>query len=174
MTLDESVREQLIDLLGNEAYLSDGSLNRKFIAEKIFSDSGLKSAVEEIVHPATLLYIEREFAKSNPGEIVGMESAILFQTGLDEIFDAIILVDAPDELIVKRQISGGKFSEEDVRRRMAEQGYENAMAEDAEFVVKNDGTLESLETRGKIVLELVKIAAMQELPIEPLRSLEPS
>src|SRR5690554_5415428 len=44
------IREQLILLLGGEAY-KDGKLNRTFVADKIFNDSFLLGKVNAIIHP---------------------------------------------------------------------------------------------------------------------------
>jgi len=55
------------------------------------------------------------------GVIVALESAILFQTGLDEIFDAVILVEASNEDIIRREEAAGKFTREDIINRLEHQ-----------------------------------------------------
>jgi dephospho-CoA kinase len=169
MENDKAVHAELVAILGNKAF-NDGKLNTSFVAEKIFSDPVLKEKVELIVHPYTLQYILKEFETAGPENIVGLESAIIFQTGLDEIFDAVILVDSADDLILKRLAAGGKFSSKDIRKRLALQFYEDEMKQDADLVITNNSTLSEFEDNCKRALEILRISAMQELPDTPLRN----
>jgi dephospho-CoA kinase len=166
---DDRVRQEITSILGSKSY-NNGTLDTAFVAEKIFSDESLKEKVEKAVHPATLEYILHEFDKAKPGEIVGLESAIIFQTGLDEIFDAVVLVDSKDEQILDRLAAGGKFSSVDIQKRLASQFYEDEMKQDADLVITNDSTLREFESRCKRALEILRISAMQELPDTPLRN----
>lgn len=169
MQSDEALKTQLTTLLGKETYV-DGILNKAYVAEKIFHDPSLKDKVEDLVHPVTLRAIENEFAKAKPGDVVALESAILFQTGLDEIFDMIVLVSSSDDDITNRLTAKGKFSEEDIRSRLQAQGYNDIGAEDADLVLKNDTTLDEFRKRCELTVQLIKISAMQNLPNEPLRT----
>ena len=169
MQSDEALKAQLTTLLGEDT-CTDGLLNKAFVANKIFHDSTLKDKVEDLVHPVTLRTIEKEFAKANQGEIVALESAILFQTGLDEIFDMVVLVSASDEDVIGWLTAKGKFSEVDIRSRLKAQGYDDIGAEDADLVVKNDTNLDEFRKRCELTLQLVKISATGNLPNEPLRT----
>ncbi len=60
---DQVIRKKLISLLGTEAYLSDGTLNRHFIASKIFSNKDLQRKVEALIHPQ----VEKERERRNQG-----------------------------------------------------------------------------------------------------------
>ena len=108
MSTNPSVRKKIESVFGSEAY-RDGTLNRSYLASKIFTDDSLRVTLEEIVHPATLEVFEKEFLKAKPGEIVALESAILFQTGLDEIFDAVILIEANDTDVIAREEASGEI-----------------------------------------------------------------
>lgn len=169
MQNDEALKAELTALLGKETYV-DGILNKAYVAEKIFHDPSLKEKVEELVHPVTLSAIETEFAKAKPGELIALESAILFQTGLDEIFDMVVLVSARDEDVIGWLTAKGKFTEDDIRSRLQAQGYNDIGAEDADLVLKNDTTLDEFRKRCELTVQLIKISAMQNLPNEPLRT----
>jgi dephospho-CoA kinase len=155
-------------LFGQEAY-SAGVLNRSFLASKIFTDDTLRIQLEQIVHPATQEVYEAEFRKGKAGEIIALESALLFQTGLDEIFDAVILVDAKDEAVITREEESGKFNREDVVNRLKKQHYKEEWKEDADLVIANDGSREDFIRRCQSLVQLVKIVSLQELPDLPLR-----
>jgi len=69
MQNDTELKAQLTTLLGKETYL-DGSLNKSFVADKIFHDPSLKDKVEDLVHPVTLRAIEKKFATQNTRQFV--------------------------------------------------------------------------------------------------------
>lgn len=169
MQNDTELQAQLSTLLGKESY-SDGNLNTTFIANKIFTDPKLKQDVEALVHPRTLRVIEKHFADAKPGEIIALESAIILQTGLDEILDIVILVTADDDEILHRLTVNRKNSEEDIRSRLLAQGYEDIRTDDADLVITNDTSLDEFIKRCSLTLELVKISAMQNLSDTPLRT----
>lgn len=168
MSTDPKIRSAIESLFGPEAY-SGGLLNRPFLASKIFTDATLRIQLEKIVHPATQEVYEAEFRKGKPGEIIVLESALLFQTGLDEIFDALILVEAKDEAVIGREEESRKLSREDVSNRLKLQHYDNEWKEDADFMIANDGGKEDFIRRCESLIRLVKIVASQELPDLPLR-----
>jgi len=168
MNSNPELRSKIQSVFGEEAYIG-GVLNRSYLASKIFTDDSLRIKLEEIVHPATLQVIENEFHNAKPGEIIALESAILFQTGLEEIFDAVILVDAKDESVISREEASGKFSREDISNRLKKQHYQKEWKDDADFVVTNDGNKEEFTKRCKGIVELVKIVSKVDLPEKPLR-----
>lgn len=168
MDSNPELRSKILAIFGEEAY-SDGVLNRSYLAAKIFTDGSLRSKLEEIVHPATLEVFEEEFRNSKPGEIIALESAILFQTGLDEIFDAVILVDSKDEGVISRSETSGKLTSDEVRSRLKSQGYQVEWKEDADFMIDNNGSEEEFLKRCESFSELVKILAIGNLPESPLR-----
>ena len=168
MNTNPELREKIEALFGEAAY-SDGALDRSFIALKIFTDDALRIKLEEIVHPATLQVFEEEFGAGKSGEIIALESAILFQTGLDEIFDAVILVESKDEEVILRLAASRKLTPEDAQNRLALQNYQGEWKEDADFVIANSGSREDFLRRCEAICELVKIIAIQNLPDKPLR-----
>jgi dephospho-CoA kinase len=170
INVNPEVREKVKSLFGSEAY-KNGTLNRVYLASKVFTEDSLRIKLEEIVHPATLKVFEEEFQKVKPDEIIALESAILFQTGLDEIFDVVILIEATDEAVISREEESGKFIREDTINRLEHQHYEAAWKEDADFVISNDGSIVEFTKRCEALIELIKIVSMQDLPNESLRSL---
>lgn len=168
MNSNPVLRSKIETIFGEKAY-SGGVLNRSFLASKIFTDDSLRLKLEEIVHPATLELFEAEFQKGKPGEIIALESAILFQTGLDEIFDAVILVDSKDEGVISRLEASGKLTSEDIRSRLKLQAYQVDWKEDADFVIDNNGSEDDFLKRCESLSELIKIVAVENLPEKPLR-----
>ena len=170
MNSNPELRLKIESIFGEKAY-SDKVLNRSYLASKIFTDDSLRLKLEEIVHPATLEVFEEEFRKGKPGEIIALESAILFQTGLDEIFDAVILVDSKDDGVISRAEASGKLTSDEVRNRLKSQDYQVEWKEDADFIIDNNVSEEDFLKRCDSLSELIKIVAIQNLPEKPLRML---
>lgn len=91
------VQQEIIDLLGEEAFVG-GTYNTAYVAQRIFEDSHLLAALNAIVHPAVGL----DIMKRKPDFV---ESAILYESGLDILCDRIIVIDAPEEIRIARTIA---------------------------------------------------------------------
>jgi dephospho-CoA kinase len=170
MNSDPEVRKKIISQFGPESF-SGGNLNRSYLASKIFTDDEQRIQLEKIVHPVTLKVFEEEFRKASPGEIIALESAILFQTGLDEIFDAVILVEAEDQEVINREEGLGKFTREDITNRLLGQDYQTEWKEDADFSIINNGSKEDFVIRCESLIELIKIVSKGDLPVQSLREI---
>lgn len=94
------IRASIIALLGEQSY-RDGDIDRAYIASRVFSDSALLLGLNAIVHPAVGEDFER-WALTQSSPYVIMESAILFQSGLNKTVDKTIVVSAPQELRIER------------------------------------------------------------------------
>lgn len=133
---DADVRREIKSLLGDDVY-EGTSLNRKKMATMIFSDASLLAKVEGIVHPA----VEKDFNRwcvEQKKEVVGLESAILYECGLDKkCIDKVCLVYAPTETRIERVAKRDSANIEEIRRRMANQASDDDKIKKADFIVNN-------------------------------------
>ena len=102
------VQAAIIDLLGEEAFLKEQGdkvqctkYNTEYVAQRVFAEPEILLALNNIVHPAVLKDIKD--LKDTKDLIV--ESAILFEAGLDALCDKIIVVDAPEEVRIARTVA---------------------------------------------------------------------
>lgn len=106
-----AVQQQIIALFGEEAFV-DGVYNTQYISKCVFSPllggagEGLQ-ALNAIIHPAVKEDIlSLPFREgSGVGSLLFIESAILFDSGLDALCDRIIVVDAPEDIRIARTIA---------------------------------------------------------------------
>ncbi len=171
MENNSEVRSELIALF-SEAIYTNGKLDTKYLAGELFNNNEKRIAVEEIVHPLVLNEFDVAFEQAPAGSVVGVESALMFQTGFDDDFDIVILVTASDEQIIERNNVSKRFSETDLRTRLAIQGFSQEMDDWADFVIENNSTTEEFIARASTIIEIVKIIAMGDLPEEPMRVFE--
>ena len=103
---NKEVQAAIIDLLGEEAFIYHQSsiiYNTEYVAKRVFADPKLLNELNKIVHPAVKADILSPFA-SHLSPLV-LESAILFESGLDKLCDKIVVVTAPEETRIARTIA---------------------------------------------------------------------
>lgn len=161
MENDSNVKEKIIQHFGINSYLSNGKINSQHIANLVFgSDSQsneLLSKLDSIVHPVVidklLEYIE-QLGQAN--KIIFVESALIFEVGLEEAFDFIILVTASKDKIFERYEKVGLLSKEEINRRLAKQIDAKIKQDLADFTLYNNGSLEELKKNTEFVIEMIQ------------------
>ena len=132
------IREALTDLLGEEIYTGEGRLNKPLLAAWLFASSGHAEQVNAIVHPV----VKRDFvawAQKQAVPVVAVESAILFEAGMDTLVDRVLLVDAPREVRLRRTMLHDGATREQVEHRMNCQMPDEARRLRARDILYNDG-----------------------------------
>ncbi len=163
MTNDPGLRKALVRLLGSETYLPDGSLNRKGIAVKIFSAPALQKKVNALVHPKVTLKIERgmnELDGHSPYVIV--EAALLYEAGLDALLDAVVVVDAEADVRMQRVMERDNSTRAEVMKRMDAQWSNKRKIQQAEYVLRNNGSIRELGQNVRFLHTLFINIAQQE------------
>ncbi len=138
MIEDPIIRHELCTLVGNEVYQADLSLNRSLLANFIFGNPDNLIKVNSIVHPRvkTDFLQWAEHHKTFP--LVGMECAILYESGFEIVVDKVLLVTAPLELRLRRAVKRDSTQEEQIRKRIKHQWDDIQLIGRADFVVLND------------------------------------
>lgn len=157
MNRDKVLKDAIRDLMGRNAYHTNGRLNRPFVASLIFKDSTLLQAMNALVHPA----VKDDFtqwAKRQKSAYVLEESAIIFENGLDAFFDKVVLVTAPLEIRIKRVINRDKSTRKQVMSRINQQLPDKKKIALANFVITNDGSADLDDQITTIHNELKKIS----------------
>lgn len=157
MEQNDAVRSALIEEFGVQTYISDGSLNRSFIAEIVFGDPQKLEILNSIVHPPTIDRIIEQAASLHEGgiRVVFVESALVFEAGTQGLYDYVIAVISPVDKAVERIMERDGISEDAVIRRMRSQLPPDEKAERADFTIRNNGTLEDLRRSTTGVLSIV-------------------
>ncbi len=156
MIEDGKLRSQLMQLLGNDIYFADGTLDKKRIASMIFSNQNLLTQVNHTVHPAVgkdfLRWEQTEMQKSP--KIIALESAILFESKLDIKFDKMLLVYAPLDIRIKRVMKRDTATLEQVQARVRNQSEEGDKRTKADFIIEN-GNLQAILPQINQILDLL-------------------
>ncbi len=138
---NEEIRQKLIALVGPEVF--DGNkLNKQLLADYLFADVEHASKVNAIIHPVVLQDFKRWAEEQHEKPIVALESAILFESGLGEMVDKVLFVDAPEEVRLRRAMLRDTASEAQIRARMKMQHPELHRLQ-ADFIINNNQTDDS-------------------------------
>ena len=147
-----AIRQGLIDLLGEEAYI-DGTLNRVFVSECIFSNPDLRLKVNQVIHPIVRKDFD-DWAEQQTSSLIFNEAAILFETGAYQQFDAILLICAPIDIRIQRVMLRDHCSKASVEDRIQSQWTDEKKRSLTKYCVENDGRQPALIQLEKILSEL--------------------
>lgn len=142
----EPALEEIRVAFGPEVIDADGRLRRSRLAEIVFDDPEALARLNAITHPR-IAARSAELLESAPADaVVVYDMPLLVEQGPQALtgWDAIVVVDAPDEVRLERLVARG-VDREDGQRRMAAQVTRDARLAVADHVVDNSGDLASLE-----------------------------
>ncbi len=135
MATSEELRKQIKGLLGEEAY--DGaSLNRGYIAGRVFVNKELLTELNQIVHPAVRDDF-KNWVKEQQSPYVIQEAAILFENDAYHKFDKMILVTAPKKMRLERIMLRDQTSEDSIMARMNHQWEDEKKIALSDYVIEN-------------------------------------
>lgn len=144
-TLPE-IREQLVANFGSEIFAASGAMDKERLARLVFSDATAREKVNRIIHPHVLYAIRnqaRQFRQlGNP--LVGVEAALIYESGMEKMLDAVVVVDAPLSHRMQWIQQRNRLPVAEVRKRIdAQMAIEEKVAR-ADYVLQNDGALTDL------------------------------
>jgi len=146
---------------------ASGRIDRRALASAVFSDSDALHRLEAIVHPEVL----RDFLRwrdSRDAPAVIMESAIAAGLPLFAgVFDAVILVDAPEDVRLERACRRDGAARDAVLARIRAQRFDPASAD---AVIVNDGSLEELAGRADSALEKLVYLHSQNIKEQAMKT----
>ncbi len=143
------LRDALTQALGTSYYTADGELDRAALAERLFSDSEARQAVNALVHPRVYEAINRQAASAGPTyACFVVETALAVETGYADRFEIVIVVTAPRDERVRRLIDQTGLTAAQAETRLAAQLPQSVLVERADYVIDNAGTIAELEDRA--------------------------
>lgn len=126
-----------------EDVIVNGDIDRKKLAEIVFSDEQARKDLEAIIHPRVQALLAEAVADLDHDDILIYEIPLLVETGAAEKFDYVITVESEIELRKSRLLKKGLYISQ-IEKRMASQASEEARTAVADSVIRNDGDEDSL------------------------------
>lgn len=151
---NEALKSEIRAVLGDHAYDSNGQYDRKFVAEKVFSDAELLHQLNEIIHPAVRLDFE-DWIKRQSKYLIFKETALLFELKLNQQCDRSLLVTAEDNIRIKRVMDRDGKTYREIQAIMEKQMPEKEKIKLADCIIYNNSDLEDLkEQTERIVFDI--------------------
>lgn len=151
---EETVRSAIAQEFG-DVFLASGELDRKKVAQIVFSDRSKLEKLNAIVHPAVGKAFEEFCSKHADAPYIIKEAAIIFEVGINEHLDGTILISAPEKIRIERVMKRDNVSESDVRARIGKQWSDQQKSELADWTIVNDNERAILPQVLKIHTELI-------------------
>lgn len=131
---------------GPEAICEDGSMNRPFMRELVFSDDDKRDMLNAITHKRIIetMFHRAEISES-PYSILSV--AILIEIGVADMVDRVVVVDVPEQMQIERVMARDNQSEEQARNILNAQLSRQERITRADDVLENTSTLADLRKR---------------------------
>ncbi|TMQ93453.1 dephospho-CoA kinase [Actinomadura soli] len=132
---------------GEEVLLPSGVLDREKVGRIVFGDPERLAALNAIVHPLVGERTRELMDAAPAGAVVVYDVPLLLENGMAEMYDEVVVVDAPEEVQLDRLVARRGMTEEDARARMASQASRAERRAVATHVIDNSGTLDDLKSQ---------------------------
>lgn len=129
---------------GSGVLSADGSLDRAGLASRVFGNAAELAALNSITHPLIARRSAELLAAAPATALIVYDMPLLVENGLTDDFDAVVVVDAPDDVRLERLVASRGLDRADVLARMASQAPREERLKAADFVIDNSGALDRL------------------------------
>jgi dephospho-CoA kinase len=160
-----SAWEELVKVFGKEILQKNGSIHRKQLAAKVFSDPTQRDLLNRTLHPRIKEEMGRRLkaiGQKDPEAIVVIDAPLLVEMGNHREMDKVIVVISTEAQQIARLREREGMDQEEARRIMASQMATEEKVKVADFVIRNEGSLEETERRAREVFQELKRIALQD------------
>lgn len=140
MVNDAQLIAGLKQTFGNDAYFTNGTLNRKHIAGIVFNNDAELAKLNALVHPAVFRAFDDWAAARANSPYVLKEAALLFESSSYKMCDRTVMVTAPLELRMQRILQRDNITRNEAESRNAKQFTEEHKTALADDLIYNDET----------------------------------
>lgn len=143
---EKEVQFWLRSRFGDAVFDREGNVDRKALGRKVFGTTpdlvAARVDLESTVHPRIRKEMSRQIVTARSSgniEAILLDAAVLLEAGWDDLCDAVVFVDAPEECRHERIVRNRGWTEEDLDRREASQLSLEAKRAKADFQIDNSG-----------------------------------
>ena len=133
-----------VKIFGDEYLRKDLSINKTYLRQKIFANLSLKKTLENIIHPIVGQNISILISLSKPPYQI-IEVPLIYETGSQDNYDRILVVDCDESLQVKRASSRDSVNQASIKDILLNQASRHERLSIADDVIINNADIEQLE-----------------------------
>lgn len=158
MTTDGILVSQIKKEFGDLSYHADGSLNREWLSQHVFSNEARLEKLNSLVHPRVAVDYENWVGMQTEVPYVLKEAALLFESGSFRLLDKIIVVSAPEAIRQERVLKRDKHrTVEQFREIVEKQLPEEEKLKRADYIIVNDNVTPVIPQVLKLHQEFVSV-----------------
>lgn len=134
------VLQRVVERFGQEVLHNDGTLDRKKLGSIVFSDPTQREALEEITHPAIRSEMREAMSRleaENPRRLVIADIPLLYESGLENLYEEIMVVYVPREIQLDRLMQRDGLSLSGAEARLSAQMDIEFKKQRADIVIDN-------------------------------------
>ena len=153
---DPVVKVQVIKEFGADSF-QGSKINKKYIADRIFSDPKKLKKINSILHPRVrkrIDFLSEDYFKTN--DIVFVEAALIFESKIENMYDYVVLITSDINIRMKRSTMHKKLSKEEFLKRDSNQMNDKSKMKKADFIFINDGSKAELKKKAILLINLIK------------------
>lgn len=129
--------------------VKDGKVDKAALREEVFSNEEKRKTLNALAHPEIRRKIE---------EITGdavVEVPLLFESGMTDLFDKVIVVTAGEDVRINRIVSTRNISKDLAKNIITNQTTDDERIKRADYVAINDGTRKDLYEQAKTIIKRI-------------------
>jgi dephospho-CoA kinase len=156
------VKVQLRHCFGDAIFDEQGEVNRSVLASRVFGDTAeqrrARAELEQVVHPqirAALANQIEHIRNSNAAAAILLDAAVLFEAGWDDLCDAVIFVEVPEQTRLERVRRGRGWTDEIFKSREASQRSLDWKKQASDYVIDNSHSVAEAGAQLDQVLQKV-------------------
>jgi len=149
------VYKEVLKVFGEEVLDKEGNIDRKKLAQIVFTNKGKLRVLEKITHKALYREINKILKNLPEDSIFILEAALLVEKGTYKNYDKLIVVWAPYEVCKERALKKG-MAEEDFERRWRNQMPIDEKIKYGDFIIDNSGSFDETFKQVKEIYEKLK------------------
>lgn len=162
--------KNIVNYFGKRVLLSDGNLNRQMLRRIIINNDTDRLALEKIIHPEITkkMMLKVAQAKQADDPIVLLEIPLLFELGMENQFNTVIMISTERKLRIKRLMNRDNVTRNEAEKLINVQMPDEVKVERAQFVLTNNGSKKQLTNSVDILYK--NIQKMNKKNLKPLDS----
>ena len=155
---------KIVEEFGNIILDSEGNIDKKILANIIFSDNKLRLKINSFIHPSVKKEVIKQYEKykkENKIDFLFVEAALLIEDNYDKICDEIWYIYVSKENRRKRLKESRHYSDEKIDRIFASQLSEEEFKKSSDVFINND--IDIVNTYRQIDREILRVKHLEEM-----------
>jgi dephospho-CoA kinase len=142
---------EVVSAFGRQILTSNGEIDRRRLAQIVFSDPESLARLNQIVHPRMyeMMKTKIEEFRRQGVKVVVLEAAILLEADWTPLVDEVWVTVTPEHEVVKRTVERTGLPEEQVIARIRSQLSSEERTKHANVIINNDGSIDELKVKIK-------------------------